>query len=84
MACEPRFAYRPAMSRWLLAPLCTVVFAAPTVGLLMTVWPMTRLSGRIFAAELEVFALAALTLGISAVLARAVTDPAVARTGRAR
>ena len=70
------------MRRWLLLPLCTVVFAPLVAGLLMTVWPITHLSGRIFAVELEVFALAALTVGISAVLAKAVTDPAVVWRGR--
>ena len=68
-----------AMPPWLYALVCSIAFAPPVGMLLLTLWPMTRISATLFEAELDLIALACLTAGLSIVLATAATDPRARR-----
>ena len=68
-----------AMPRRLYALVCSIALAPPIGMLLLTLWPMTRISGTLFEAELDLIALACPTAGLSIVLANAATDPRARR-----
>lgn len=67
------------MPRLLYALVCTLTFAPPVGMLLLILWPMTRISGTLFGAELNLIALACLTAGLSMVLANAASSPRTRR-----
>ena len=67
------------MPRWLFALVCTIAFAPPIAMLLLIMWPLSHISGRLFVAELDLVAVATLTTGLSILLANAATDPRTRR-----
>ena len=63
------------MPRWFTTLAAAIAFAVPLGTILLTIWPLTRLSGRLFVAELDLITLACLTAGLSILLAHAATAP---------
>ncbi|WP_336491024.1 hypothetical protein [Methylobacterium nigriterrae] len=64
------------MPRWLIVPVYALILFPPAGMLLLIVWPLTRLSGVLFAQDLEVFALAIAAAGVSLLLATRATGQA--------
>ena len=72
------------MRRWFTTLAAAIAFAAPLGAILPVIWPLTRLSGRLFVAELDRIMLACLTAGLSILLANAATAPRNANRWRPR